>query len=88
MKRWAPPLLTSALLVASTHGLEPQTFDATKAVHEVKCSSFLGIFNKCVTMETDRLNSTFTKDKLGLYLLGRTWATASHCTRVDPTEQK
>ncbi len=89
MKRvaWALAGVTT-LVAASPDRVLGQTFLATQAVHEVKCRSFLGIYDKCITIETDRLHSTFTRNKLGFYVFGRTWATASHCTRVDPAEQK
>ena len=77
---WAGALVTSPLA--------GQTFVATKAVHEVKCGSFLGIFNKCSTIESDRIHSTFTRNNLHVFMFGETWATASHCTRIDYTEQK
>jgi len=76
-----------ALTAAAGEQLPGQTFNATQAIHEVECQRFL-FSNKCVTIETDRLHSTFTRDKLGHYVFGRTWATASHCTRVNTNELK
>lgn len=88
MKAGAAGLLVLGTLSVVSSRLTAQTFQATKAVHEVKCGSYLGIFNKCVTVETDRLHSTFTRDKIGKYVFGRTWSTASHCTRLDATQTK
>ena len=89
MNRLAQPLVALALFVLSSDRLLAQTFDTTRAVHEVKCRTYLGVFNKCVTIETDRIHSTFTRNTLGgRYLFGRTWATASHCTRLDSAEEK
>jgi len=87
MKPLACALLALAAVAASAHQALGQTFEATWAIHEVKCQRFL-FSNKCVTVETDRLHSTFTREKLGFYVFGRTWATASHCTRLDATETK
>lgn len=88
MKPSAYAFITLVFATATADRVLSQTFDTTKAVHEVKCRSFFGIYDKCVTIETDRLHSTFTRNTLGFYVFGRTWATASHCTRVDPAEQK
>jgi len=88
MKAVASGLLAFGALIVANTGLSGQTLEATKAVHEVKCGSYLGIFNKCVTVETDRIHSTFTRAKIGYYMFGRTWATASHCTRLDATQTK
>jgi hypothetical protein len=89
MKPSTYAFITLALATASADRVLGQTLQATQAVHEVKCRSYLGIFDKCVTIETDRIHSTFTRNKLdGRYLFGRTWATASHCTRLDTTEEK
>lgn len=86
------PLHCGILALCLTAGvvdrIAPQTLQATQAIHEVKCRSYLGIVNKCVTIETDRLHSTFTRSKLGYYMFGRTWGTASHCTRLDATQSK
>ena len=87
MKPLACGLLVFALMATSTPRALGQTFEATRAIEEVKCQRFL-FSNKCVTVETDRLHWTFTQAKLGFYVFGRTWATASHCTHVDATETK
>lgn len=82
-------LLFLLLVASSTEKVFAQTFQATQVVHEVKCQSILGIYNQCITIETDRLHSSFTTSRLGgRHVFGRTWATASHCTRVDPNAEK
>ena len=87
MKPLAWALLTLAAMPFSADTALGQTFEATRAIHEVKCQRYL-FSNKCITVETDRLHWTFTKAKLGFYVFGRTWATASHCTHVDASETK
>src|SRR6266496_2348680 len=82
---WA--LLTVVVINSSTDKAFGQTFTATRAIDETKCQRFL-FSNKCITVETDRIHWTFTQAKLGYYVFGRTWATASHCTRVEVTESK
>ena len=87
MKPLAGVLLALVVAGPSTGVAFGQTFEATRAIEEVKCQRFL-FSNKCVTVETDRLHWTFTQAKLGFHVFGRTWATASHCTHVDATETK
>ena len=89
MKRFAATFLIAALWsgLLPAVSLSAQTFQATQAIHEVKCKAWI-FGNKCVTIETDRRHSTFTRAKLGVYMFGETWATASHCTNVDATETK
>lgn len=87
MKSFACTLLVLAAMASSAHQATGQTFQATRAIDETKCRRYL-FWDKCVTVETDRLHWTFTRAKLGLYVFGRTWATASHCTHVDATETK
>ena len=85
MKLLACAFVALATAAASASQALSQTFQATRAIEEVKCQRYL-FSNKCVTVETDRLHWTFTQAKLGFYVFGRTWATASHCTHADATE--
>jgi hypothetical protein len=87
MRSLACTLLALAAMASSADQAIGQTFQATRAIDETKCRRYL-FWDKCVTVETDRLHWTFTRAKLGFYVFGRTWATASHCTHVDATETK
>lgn len=87
MKPLACAFLALSFVAASAHRVVAQTFDTTRAIHEVKCQRYL-FSNRCVTIETDRIHSTFMRAQVGYYVFGRTWAGASHCTRLDATETK
>src|SRR2546425_10022931 len=87
MKHLAWAFLTIAAVTCAAYKAFGQTFTATRAIEETKCQRFL-FSNKCITVETDRIHWTFTLAKLGYYVFGRTWSTASHCTNVDVTETK
>lgn len=87
MRSLVSGLLAFAAIASSADQVIGQTFDTTKAIDETKCRRYL-FWDKCVTVATDRLHWTFTQAKLGFYVFGRTWATASHCTHVDATETK
>lgn len=78
-----PALLTLLWFASAT----AQTLQATNAIQERECGSFLGIFEKCTTIQTNIIHRVFTQEWFGKDLFRDSRATASHCTRVDG-EQK
>lgn len=69
-----------------------QTLEATPVIERVICVSSWGwglSSNDCDTITvTARMHSTYTRNRIDRYLFGETWATATHCTRVDTLEAK
>lgn len=67
-----------------------QTLQPTPVVERVICRTYWGIpTGTCDTITvTARMHSAYTRGRIDRYLFGATWATASHCTRVDTLEAK
>lgn len=90
-----PQMRVAFLAILALIALQPgtsapaaaQTFLATRAIDVTKCERVLGLFNRCVNIESDRITRDFTRAKLGQNLFANTWSTSSDCKWVDASEQ-
>lgn len=80
----ASVMLVCVMITSTSHALSGQTFQPTQAIHVQECSTFLGIPTGCSTIQTNRLDRSFTQSKLGTPLFSGTWATATDCTYLPP----